>query len=91
MEEIFLHCGIQQKTFSSVVEYNGGGFPPLWDTMEEVFLHREIQWKRYISLWDTMEINYTMQNGIFKFFNSVASFILEIQCIHKIYIFKHVV
>jgi hypothetical protein len=37
MEDIFLHCGRQRKRFFLVVEYNGKSFPPLWDTMEEVF------------------------------------------------------
>jgi hypothetical protein len=37
MEEVFVRCGIQQKSFFSIVEYNREGFPPLWDTMEEVF------------------------------------------------------
>jgi hypothetical protein len=55
IEEIFLHCGIQLKKFSSVVGYNGGGCPPLWDTMEEVF---GIQWSKMID---------TMQNDIYIF------------------------
>jgi hypothetical protein len=37
MEDIFLRCGIQRKRFFFVVGYNGRSFPPLWDTMEEVF------------------------------------------------------
>jgi hypothetical protein len=36
MEEIFLHRGIQRKRFSSIVGYNGVGFPPLWDAVKEV-------------------------------------------------------
>jgi hypothetical protein len=60
------------------VGYNRKGFPPLWDTMEEVFLLCGIQWKRFSSivgyngrgffpLWDTMEKNDTIWNNIFKF------------------------
>jgi hypothetical protein len=38
MEEVFLCYGIQRKRFSSVVEKHGGGFSPLWNTAEGVFL-----------------------------------------------------
>ncbi len=37
-QQHFLHFEIKWRGFSSVVGYNGRGFPPLWDTVE-VFLH----------------------------------------------------
>ncbi len=33
-EEVFLCCGIQRRRFSSIVGYNSGDFPPLWDITE---------------------------------------------------------
>ncbi len=38
----------QWKIFSSIVGYNGRGFFPFWDTMEEVFFRCGIQWKKII-------------------------------------------
>jgi hypothetical protein len=35
--KVFCRCGIQRSSISCVVEYNGEGFPPMWDTTEEVF------------------------------------------------------
>jgi hypothetical protein len=42
-----LQSGSERKRFSSNVGYNGRGFFPLWDTIEEIF-----------PMWDTMEKNY---------------------------------
>jgi hypothetical protein len=49
------------------VGYNGKGFPPLWDTTEEVFSIVGYNGRVLFPLWDTMEKNDTMQNDIFKF------------------------
>jgi hypothetical protein len=49
------------------VGYNGRGFPPLWNTTEEVFFVVGYNGRSFFLLWDTMEKNDTMQNDIFKF------------------------
>jgi hypothetical protein len=50
MPQVFFHCIPQWKRFSSVVGYNGRGFPTLWDTIEEVFLLCGKKWKRFSSI-----------------------------------------
>jgi hypothetical protein len=37
MEKVSFRCEIQQKRFSSIVEYNEGSFPLLWDTTGRFF------------------------------------------------------
>ncbi len=44
-----LHCIPQRRRFSSIVSHNGKYFPPLWDTMEEVFFRCGIQQKKLSS------------------------------------------
>ncbi len=43
------HCIPQRRRFSSVVSHNRRYFPPLWDTMEEVFFGCGIQRKKLFS------------------------------------------
>jgi hypothetical protein len=45
--------------------FNIRGFFPLWDTIEKVFLHFGIQWKRFFLLWDKTENNLRMANIFF--------------------------
>ncbi len=47
------HCIPQRRRFSSVVSHSGRYFPPLWDTMEEVFLG--YNGKSFPPLWDTTQ------------------------------------
>ncbi len=42
--QVFFRCIPQWKIYSSIVEYNGGGF-----------FHCGIQWKMFFLLWDTTE------------------------------------
>jgi hypothetical protein len=37
-------------SISCIVGHNGGGFPPLWDTTDKVFLHCGIQLRRFFSI-----------------------------------------